>query len=367
MKGQTFQELVALVDRLRGPEGCPWDREQTFESLKPLLLEEAYETLEALDSGDRAAICNELGDLLFQVVFLSQMAESEGAFDIDEVAQGVIGKMVRRHPHVFGEVKAESAERVLHQWESIKRRERADGSPGGSREDSILDHLPRLPALLTALKISGKASRVGFDWPHIDGVVEKLEEEIGELRQALDSPSGERRDRIEQEVGDLLFGAVNIARFLDIDPETALRKSNRKFVQAISVHGGCSSASAGKDLGDSTLGRDGTALGAGQEGPVTSGASGPSGAEGRLTDGAAGPMDGAYPPAMAGMIDSSSFSVTGVWRFSRKRMSSSLRKILTKRRTFPSDSQMRSLSPGYCLSMSSMISSTDPPVAVITS
>ena len=146
MKGQTFQELVALVDRLRGPEGCPWDREQTFETLKPLLLEEAYETLEALDSGDRAAICNELGDLLFQVVFLSQMAESEGAFDIDEVAHGVVGKMVRRHPHVFGEVKAESAERVLHQWESIKRRERADGSPGGSREDSILDHLPRLPA-----------------------------------------------------------------------------------------------------------------------------------------------------------------------------------------------------------------------------
>ena len=252
MKGQTFQELVALVDRLRGPEGCPWDREQTFESLKPLLLEEAYETLEALDSGDRAAICNELGDLLFQVVFLSQMAESEGAFDIDEVAHGVVGKMVRRHPHVFGEVKAESAERVLHQWESIKRRERADGSPGGSREDSILDHLPRLPALLTALKITGKASRVGFDWPHIDGVVEKLEEEIGELRQALDSPAAARREQMEQEVGDLLFAAVNIARFLDIDPETALRKANRKFVRRFQFIE-AALRRAGKDLGDSTL------------------------------------------------------------------------------------------------------------------
>ena len=189
-KGRKFLELVALVDRLRGPDGCPWDREQTFDTLKPLLLEEAYETLEALDSGDRTAFRSELGDLLFQVAFLSQMAESEGAFDIDEVADGVVGKMVRRHPHVFGEAKADSAEGVLRQWEDIKRRERSGGSDDGSSEESILDHLPRMPALLTALKITGKASRVGFDWSHIDGVVEKLEEEIGELRQALDSPPG---------------------------------------------------------------------------------------------------------------------------------------------------------------------------------
>ena len=231
MKGRKFLEVVALVDRLRGPDGCPWDREQTFDTLKPLLLEEAYETLEAMDSGDRSAFRSELGDLLFQVAFLSQMAELEGSFDIDEVADGVVGKMVRRHPHVFGDAKAESAEGVLHQWEDIKRRERSGDSAAGSSEESILDHLPRLPALLTALKITAKASRVGFDWSHIEGVLEKLEEEIGELRRALDSPPDERRERIEQEVGDLLFSAVNVARFLDIDPETALRKSNHKFVR----------------------------------------------------------------------------------------------------------------------------------------
>ena len=252
MKGQNFLVLVALVDRLRGPDGCPWDREQTFDTLKPLLLEEAYETLEALDSGDRSAFCSELGDLLFQVAFLSQMAEMEGAFDIDEVAAGVVDKMVRRHPHVFGDAKADSAEGVLHQWEDIKRRERAGGSDGGSREESILDHLPRLPALLTALKITGKASRVGFDWSHIEGVVEKLEEEIGELRQALESPPDARRENVEQEVGDLLFAAVNIARFLEIDPETALRKSNRKFVGRFQFVE-AALRRAGKDLGNSTL------------------------------------------------------------------------------------------------------------------
>ena len=251
-KGRKFLELVALVDRLRGPDGCPWDREQTFDTLKPLLLEEAYETLEALDSGDRSAFCGELGDLLFQVVFLSQMAETEGAFDIDEVADGVVGKMVRRHPHVFGDAEADSAEGVLHQWEDIKRRERAGGPDDGTGDDSILDHLPRLPALLTALKITGKASRVGFDWPHIDGVFEKLEEEVGELRQALDSPRAAGREQVEQEVGDLLFAAVNIARFLDIDPETALRKSNRKFVARFQFME-AALRREGKDLGSTTL------------------------------------------------------------------------------------------------------------------
>jgi len=252
MKGQKFLVLVDLVDRLRGPDGCPWDREQTFDTLKPLLLEEAYETLEALDSGDRAAFCSELGDLLFQVAFLSQMAETEGAFDIDEVAQGVVDKMVRRHPHVFGDAKADSAEGVLHQWEDIKRQERGGGSDGRGGETSILDHLPRLPALLTALKITGKASRVGFDWSHIDGVVEKLEEEVGELRQALESPPAARRENVEQEVGDLLFAAVNIARFLDIDPETALRKSNRKFVKRFQFME-AALRRGGRDLGNTTL------------------------------------------------------------------------------------------------------------------
>ena len=252
VKGHRFVELVALVDRLRGPEGCPWDREQTFDTLKPLLLEESYEILEALDSGDQSAIRSELGDLLFQVVFLSQMAESENAFDIDEVADGVVDKMVRRHPHVFGDAKVESAEGVLHQWEDIKRRERLGDEATGSEEVSILDHLPRLPALLTALKITGKASRVGFDWSRIDEVVEKLEEEIAELREALDAPSAARREEIEQEVGDLLFAAVNISRFLNIDPETALRKSNQKFVRRFQFVE-AALRRVGKDLRGSTL------------------------------------------------------------------------------------------------------------------
>ncbi len=252
MKGKKFQELVALVDRLRGPEGCPWDRQQTFDTLKPMLLEEAYEALEALDSGDTEAFCSELGDLLFQVVFLSQVAESEGAFDVDAVTAAILSKMIRRHPHVFGEVKADTAERVLHHWESIKREERAKAAPAGNREDSILDHLPRLPALLTANKLTSKASRVGFDWSHIDEIIGKLEEEIDELREALESQGRPRQERIEQEVGDLLFAVVNIARFLGVDPETALRKTNRKFVQRFQFIE-TSLRQAGKDFEDSTI------------------------------------------------------------------------------------------------------------------
>ncbi len=252
MKGQKFQELVALVDRLRGPGGCPWDRQQTFDTLKPMLLEEAYETLEALESGDREAFCSELGDLLFQVVFLSQVAESEGAFDIDDVTDAILSKMIRRHPHVFGEVKADTADKVLHHWESIKREERAKAVPAGKREESILDHLPRLPALLTAHKLTSKASRVGFDWSHVDEIIAKLEEEIDELKEALESSANSKQERTEQEVGDLLFAVVNIARFLGIDPETALRKTNRKFVQRFQFIE-ASLRQAGKDFQDSTV------------------------------------------------------------------------------------------------------------------
>jgi len=235
MKGWKFQKLVALVDRLRGPEGCPWDREQTFKTLKPLLLEEAYETLEALDTGDRKAFCNELGDLIFQVVFLSQIAEAEGSFDIDDVTDQILRKMIRRHPHVFSGVKAETSDQVLDNWEVIKRAERLKVSPRGTqamKSSSILDNLPRLPALLTANKLATKVSRVGFDWSHINEVISKLHEEINELREALElKVSTVQEQRIEEEVGDLFFVVVNIARFLGIDPETALRKTNSKFVQ----------------------------------------------------------------------------------------------------------------------------------------
>ncbi len=239
MKGERLLELVALVDRLRGPGGCPWDREQTFDTLKPMMLEEAYEVLDAMDSGDRQEFASELGDLLFQVVFLSRVAEDEGSFHIDEVAQGIISKMIRRHPHVFGTVNASTADEVVENWESIKRAERA-GRPGGNETGSppsILEGIAPMPALLTASKLTTKAARVGFDWPNIEEIFAKLHEEVDELKEALlEAPAASEGSRIEQEVGDLLFVAVNIARFLRIDPETALRKTNQKVRVAFSTH-----------------------------------------------------------------------------------------------------------------------------------
>jgi len=230
VKGERFLELVKLVDRLRGPGGCPWDREQTFDTLKPMMLEEAYEVLDAMDSGDRKEFCAELGDLLFQVVFLSRIAEDEGSFQIDEVAESIISKMVRRHPHVFGSVRAETPEQVVEKWESIKRSERAEKQEAPVAP-SILEGVAPMSALLAANKLTAKAARVGFDWSHVDDIFIKLHEEVDELREALQEPAAAKENtRIEQEVGDLLFVAVNIARFLKIDPETALRKTNHKFV-----------------------------------------------------------------------------------------------------------------------------------------
>jgi nucleoside triphosphate diphosphatase len=234
MKGEKLLELVALVDRLRGPNGCPWDHEQTFETIKPMMLEEAYEVLEAMDSGNRDEFCTELGDLLFQVVFLAQMAEAEGSFHIDDVAQRIVAKMIRRHPHVFGEARASSSEEVLKNWEIIKRNERANSRPNNAGAHSVLDGIPAMSALLTASKLTGKAARVGFDWSSVDEIFVKLHEEIDELREALKQrPSEVSNQAVEQELGDLLFAVVNIARFLKIDPETALRKTNRKFVQRV--------------------------------------------------------------------------------------------------------------------------------------
>ncbi len=235
MKGAKFTDLVALVDRLRGPGGCPWDREQTFDTLKPMILEEAYEVLEALDSGNLEEFCMELGDLLFQIVFLARMAEDKGAFHIDQVAEKIVAKMIRRHPHVFGETKVSGSEEVLENWDAIKQAERAQWSNEfgqSSSLPSILEDLTPMPALLTANKLATKASRVGFDWSHVDEILLKLDEEIDELKQALELDQQEAVDpKVEQEIGDLLFAAANIARFLKIDPETALRKANRKFAQ----------------------------------------------------------------------------------------------------------------------------------------
>jgi tetrapyrrole methylase family protein / MazG family protein len=252
MPGKKFEELVALVAKLRGPEGCPWDREQNFETLKPMLLEEAYEVLEALDSGNRSDFCGELGDLLFQVVFHAQLGAEEGSFRIEDVIQRILSKMIRRHPHVFGDWHASTADEVLTNWDRIKQEElkEKETTTGTS---SILENLPQMPALLRAHKISSKVARVGFDWSSIDDVFLKLHEEIDELKEALEANQGSASSEVEQEIGDLLFVVVNIARFLKIDPETALRRTNEKFVRRFQYIEE-SLRQAGKDIEASNLG-----------------------------------------------------------------------------------------------------------------
>jgi nucleoside triphosphate diphosphatase len=225
--GTAFQELVELIARLRAPGGCPWDREQTHHSLKPMTIEEAYEVLEAIDKGDDHELAGELGDLLLQVVFHAQIATDERRFTILDVIRHVSDKMVRRHPHVFaGETAADSAQ-VLRNWEALKEAEReSKGLPAALA--SMLDSVSsRLPAVLEAYQITTKAGRVGFDWPDADAVLDKIDEELDELRQARDAGGGERQ--VAEEVGDLLFAAVNLARKLGVDPESALKAANRKF------------------------------------------------------------------------------------------------------------------------------------------
>jgi tetrapyrrole methylase family protein/MazG family protein len=236
----VFEDLVALQARLRAPNGCPWDREQTHESLRTFLVEETYEVLEALDSGDAQRFAGELGDLLLQIVFHARLAEEAGRFTVSDVIRGVHEKMVHRHPHVFGKVKARSSSDVLKNWEQLKSEERrADaGRAQAAEAASILDGVPRtLPALLEAHQLTRRAANIGFDWARAEGLFEKLAEETAELRAALDTDaageSGILSKRpllaVEEEMGDLLFVAVNLARFLGLDAEIALKKANRKF------------------------------------------------------------------------------------------------------------------------------------------
>ena len=227
MEKRAFEDLVALVRRLRAPGGCPWDREQTFETLRPMIVEEAYEVVEAIEEGGRAKLPEELGDLLFQIVFASQMGEELGEFDAGDVVTAIHTKMVRRHPHVFGDAVIETADDVLKNWDDLKRGERA--AAGVEHPKGLLESVSgHLPALLEAHSLTDRASRVGFDWPSLEPVLAKLDEETGELRSEIDA---DERDaaRVEAEVGDLLFAAVNVARHLGVDPETALKRANRKF------------------------------------------------------------------------------------------------------------------------------------------
>ena len=221
-----FGKLLELVETLRGPDGCPWDREQTRETLKPLLVEEAYEVLEALDGSDSEELCDELGDLLFQVLFHSSIAREQGEFDIHDVCRRSFDKMVARHPHVFGEASYQDSEELLKHWEEIKAAEKKEAGRKATRE-SILDGIPeRIPALYAAYQTSSKAARVGFDWENLEGVRDQFLEEFEELQAAIQE---EDPAQIKEEVGDLLLAALNISRQLQIDPETALRRANRKF------------------------------------------------------------------------------------------------------------------------------------------
>ncbi len=227
--GDIFAAFVALQARLRAPGGCPWDREQTHETLRTYLIEEAYEVLDALDRGNSDDTAEELGDLLLQIVFNADIACEAGRFDISDVISGIHNKMVRRHPHVFGTIQADSSAQVLRNWEQIKIAEKKSAS-SKSREEkpaSLLDGVPQsLPALLEAHQLTRRAAKVGFDWHDVDGILEKLAEEIAEFRAAL--AEGDR-PHLEEEVGDLFFVLVNLARFLSIDPEVALKRTNRKF------------------------------------------------------------------------------------------------------------------------------------------
>jgi len=228
IKGEKFAELVELISKLRAPGGCPWDREQTHESLKPMMLEEAYEVVEAIDEGDDEELIGELGDLLLQVVFHSEIATEESRFTVADVIERISAKMIRRHPHVFGEDTAQTAGEVLRNWEAIKEaelKEKGKKDGVGSMLDSVSN---KLPAVMEAFQMTTKVSRVDFDWPDVPSVLEKLDEEVEELKQAVACARPNHQD-IAGEVGDLLFVVVNVARLLGVDPESALKTSNRKF------------------------------------------------------------------------------------------------------------------------------------------
>ena len=256
--GERFERAVAIMAKLRAPGGCPWDREQTFDTIKPYTLEETYEVLEAIDNRDWDELPSELGDLLLQILFYSEMAQEQGTFSIDDVLERLSTKLIDRHPHVFGDVEAATASEVVRNWEAIKAEEKkkrvAAGGGKSAKEstgsNSILAGVSSaMPALLEAHKLSSKAAHVGFDWPNVEGLFDKLREETEELREELEefpepgprpnlrgvAGSGQQhipdelRVRLEEEVGDLFFVLVNIARYLSIDPESALKKTNRKF------------------------------------------------------------------------------------------------------------------------------------------
>ncbi len=284
--GQRFERAVEIMHRLRAPGGCPWDREQTFDSIKKYTVEETYEVLEAIENRDWEELPGELGDLLLQVLFYAEMAGEDGHFSIDEVLETLSDKLVRRHPHVFGDVEAATSSEVLKNWEAIKAGERAqkaetqrglgdgyaakDAAPAADARPLLESVSRAMPALLEGVKLSKKAAQVGFDWPSIDGIFDKLHEEAEELRREVEripapgpQPVGagevrggevaaELQGRLQDEVGDLLFTVVNLARYLKVDPESALRQTNRKFRRRFG-HVEVRLRAEGKELGEASL------------------------------------------------------------------------------------------------------------------
>jgi len=253
--GERFERAVAIMERLRAPGGCPWDQEQTFDTIKPYTLEETYEVLEAIDNRDWPELAGELGDLLLQVLFYAEMAKEQASFSIDDVLDRLSTKLVERHPHVFGDVKADTSDQVKRNWEALKQEERkkkegsAETAAKPEKRSILAGVSTAMPSLLEAHKLSSRAAQIGFDWPDVEGLFDKLSEETDELREHLKEfpapgprPQGrgvassgrtvipeELQARLEEEVGDLFFVLVNIARYLSVDAESALRKTNRKF------------------------------------------------------------------------------------------------------------------------------------------
>ena len=238
-----LDELIKIMSALRGEKGCPWDREQTMESLKPFIVEETYEVLEAIDEKNPEDVKEELGDLLFQIVFQCQIAKEKGDFDMSDVIEKIGSKMIARHPHVFGDADYKTSAEVLVHWEAQKKRE-------GKQRESLLEGVPKtLPSLLRAHRLQDRAARVGFDWDKVGDVMKKLDEEIGEFKEAMEKNN---EDAIEEELGDVLFMLVNISRFIGVNPEDALRKTISKFISRFRYIE-MAAADSGRTLSDMTL------------------------------------------------------------------------------------------------------------------